>query len=134
MEINIFNLAWFVFSYYIAYEIGYYIITTGLKRFKIENIPQKKIKIYILAMLIIGLLYDAIIYPLVIPFLMAIHNKVLLIFVGAIESSLITFIITFLLFKYYFLLSGKKLEQLSLYIASITLITLLIINGLLLGV
>lgn len=130
MEINIFSLIWFIITYYVGYLIVYQIISSGLKHFNIENIPEIKVKIYVIISLIINLIFNSTIYPLVVLFLMAIPNKILIVFIGSIGSALITFLIAFTFFKYYFLLSDKKLWQLALYVASINLIILLVINGL----
>lgn len=132
MEINFFNIVWSAVSYYLVYKIGYYIIETGLKRFEIENVPELKRKIYVIVTLVISLIADFTINPIIISLFLVIINKILLLLVESIVFSLFSFLISFILFKYYFLLSGKKLWQLASYIAIINLIFILIINGLLL--
>lgn len=131
MQIDIFNLVWFAVIYFVAYYIGYQFILRSLKLFKIESIPNNKVRNYLIATFIIGLFFDATINPPIILFLGSISNKFALIFLGSIISSSITFLINFPFFKYYFLLSGKVLWRFTLYISLVYLVLLLVRNGLL---
>lgn len=92
----------------------YFLILLGFKILKIERAPKSKIIIYIITMLLLGLFLSYV----VLPALRDILNKIAL----YLTNFLIYFGVVFLLLKYYFLLSGKKLWQFLLYLIVLNLI------------
>ncbi len=92
----------------------YFLILFGFKILKIERAPKSKIVIYIITTTLLGLLLSYVVSPA----LRYISNNI----VPYLTNFLIYFGIVFLLLKYYFLLSGKKLWQFLLYLIILNLI------------
>lgn len=110
----------------VLFFILYFAIFAGFKILHIEDVPRQKVSIYIF----IAFLYSLFLGPAIITTVYEhiIENKFVVVFL----NSIFSFLITFLIIKYYFLLSGKKLWQFLLYLIAINLISSLIINSLLL--
>jgi hypothetical protein len=98
-------------GYIIAFTVSYFVIWLGIKILKIEGVTKKKIVIYIFLMLIIGYLLS----PFENRVLAIIHN----IFFFYLVSIIFSLLTNLLILKYYFLLSGKKLWQLTSYLVAI---------------
>jgi len=96
----------------------YFIILGGLKLLQISEISRSKVFGYVIIYVIIFFLVDRFSQPLV--GLDAESNRLVLYFI----NNFVYLIVNFLLLKYYFRLSGKKLWQFFLY---------LIITGLILS-
>ena len=97
----------------------YFLILLGFKILKIERAPKSKIIIYIFTMFLLGLFLNY-----AIP---TIFKDITSRFVLYSIHFLISFGIVFLLLKYYFLLSGKKLWQFLLYLIVLNLILSMVI-------
>ena len=94
--------------------VFYFLILLGFKVLKIEGIPRSKIVPYIFVMF----LSASFLQPAIIKIFENILNKPGLYLI----NTLISLGITFLLLKYYFLLSGKKLWQFLLYLIVLSLV------------
>lgn len=94
--------------------VFYFLILLGFRVLKIEGIPRFKIAIYIFVMF----LFASFLQPVIIKIFENILNKPSLYLI----NTLISLGITFLLLKYYFLLSGKKLWQFLLYLIVLSLV------------
>ena len=100
--------------YIVWFFVFYFLILAGFKILKIEGIPRSKITVYIFAIFFLSLFLNSGI-PAV---LKDVSNSFILYF----ANLLISFLVVFLLLKYYFLLSGKKLWQFLLYLVILSLI------------
>ena len=109
--------------YIIWFFVFYFVIKGGLRLLKIKDVPDSKIRIYILIMIILGLFIKPLIYSTFSSF----SNKI----VPYLADLFIDFLMVFSLLKYYFHLSGKKLWQFLLYLISINILFNLVISGLL---
>lgn len=104
-----------LFPLLISFLVIYFLTLAGFKFFHITGIPRSKIVVYIFVIFFLGLLLKFAILPTV--FKVA-PNKI--IFYST--RYLIHFLVVFLLIKYYFQLSGKKLWQFFLYLVILSLI------------
>ena len=100
--------------YGIAFLVFYFLILTGFKILKIEGVPKSKIIVYIFSIFLLSFFLNSAI-PIVIK---DVSNRFILYF----ANFLIPFLVVFLLLKYYFVLSGKKLWQFLLYLIALNLI------------
>jgi len=110
----------------ILFFILYFVILTGFRILHIKDVPRQKISIYIFIVFLYSLFLSPAIATTVYKHI--IENK----FVVVSLNSIFSFLITFLIIKYYFLLSGKKLWQFFLYLIIVGLIFSSAINLLLL--
>ena len=108
----------------IWFLVCYYLILTGFKILKIKGIPKSKVAVYILVMFLFNLFLNSVILTALKDIS---DNKLILHFV----NLLVSFLIVFLLLKYYFLLSGKKLWQFLLYLIVLSVTFSLVIKLLL---
>lgn len=106
-------------TYGVWFLVFYLLALAGFRILKIEEIPRSKIVAYIFVMFVLTQLVN----PAINHIFGDMLNTKLLIFI----NTLIAFGITFLLLKYYILLSGKKLWQLLLYLIFILVLSNLII-------
>ena len=104
----------FIFPLISLFLIFYFIILLGFKFLKIEGIPKFKIVPYIFIMFLSG----SFLQPAITKIFENILNKPSLYLV----NTFISLGIIFLLLKYYFLLSGKKLWQFLLYLIVLSLV------------
>jgi len=94
--------------------IFYFLILLGFRILKIKGIPRSKITVYVFVMFLLGLFLNS----AVLAVFESVSNRIILYF----TSVLISFLVVFLLLKYYFLLSGKKLWQFLLYLVVLSFI------------
>ena len=118
MSLNITSYLWLLLISLFAFYAYYLFVLFGLKIFKIENVSKKKVAVYLLSILI-----RVIIFIYAGKFVDFTNNFI------HFGIYLINFAIDIVLFRYYFLLTGKKLWQLFLYFVSISLV-LVIMNKL----
>lgn len=106
----------------ILFLILYFVILAGFKILHIKSVPRQKISIYIFIVFLYSLFLSPTITTTIYEHI--IKNK----FVVVSLNSVFSFLITFLIIKYYFLLSGKKLWQFFLYLIVAGLILSFTIN------
>ena len=106
----------------ILFFILYFIILVGFKILHIENVPRQKISIFIFIMFFYSLFLSPAIATVVYNNLTESRSSVLF------RNSIFSLLLIFLVLKYYFLLSGKKLQQFFLYLIAINLILSFTIN------
>ncbi len=95
--------------------INYFIIVLGLKILKIKEIPKSKIILYVFIMFIVGFILQLATNNII--FLKNLDTVLIYLI-----NSLISFGITLVVIKYYFLLSGKKLWIFFLYLIAVNLL------------
>jgi len=98
----------------------YYLILTGFKILKIKEVPKHKVVVYVSIMFLLGLFLN----PAISVVFRNVSYKPVLYF----TSVSVSFLIVFLLLKYYFLLSGKRLWQFLLYLIVVRAALFLVIN------
>ena len=98
----------------------YYLILTGFKILKIKEVPKHKVAVYVSIMFLLGLFLN----PAISVVFRNVSYKPVLYF----TSVSVSFLIVFLLLKYYFLLSGKRLWQFLLYLIVVRAALFLVIN------
>lgn len=109
--------------YIVWYFLFYFIIIWGFKFLKIVGVPKPKIRIYIILIILFGLFVKPLIY--------SIFSNIPGRLIPYLAYLLAEFLFVFLLLRYYFQLSGKKLWQFFLYLIVINIIFNLIISTLL---
>lgn len=107
----------FIFGLIFVY---YHLILTGFKILKIEEVPRSKVTIYVSIMFLLSLFLNSTISII----LRNVSYKPIFYF----TSVSVSFLIVFLLLKYYFLLSGKKLWQFLLYLIVVSITLSLVIK------
>lgn len=107
----------------LLFSILYFIVLVGFRILHIENIPKQKISVYVFITFIYSLFLSPATATIVYKYIT--KNEFAVNFIDYIFS----FLITFLIIKYYFLLSGKKLWQFLLYLVVIGLIFSLVVNS-----
>ncbi|MCK5123012.1 MAG: ATP-dependent metallopeptidase FtsH/Yme1/Tma family protein [Candidatus Pacebacteria bacterium] len=106
----------------ILFFILYSIILVGFKILYIESVPRQKISIFIFIMFFYSLFLSPTIATVVYNNLTESRSIVLFL------NSIFSLLLIFLVLKYYFLLSGKRLQQFFLYLIAINLILSFTIN------
>lgn len=109
----------YIFSFGLAFLIPvvffflfhYFFIWSGLKILKIKGITKAKILLYVFAMFLSTSFLQGII-----------NNITASLPVFYLSNAFVSFLLVFVIFKYYFLLSGKKLWYLSLYVVVLSII------------
>ena len=109
----------------ILFFVLYFVILAGFKILHIKNVPRQKISIYIFIVFLYSLFLSPAITTTVYRHI--IENRFVVFFL----NSIFFYLATFLIFRYYFLLFGKKLWQFFLYFIIVGLIFSFTINLLL---
>ena len=114
----LFNFLWPIIFLALIIIAPYYIILGGLKFLQIRGIPRSKVFVFYLSIMIIAFLTERFFNPFLVYILKITSSRILY---GVINNS-IYLVVNFILLKYYFQLSGKKLWYLFLYFIVVGLI------------
>lgn len=121
MAFSIFDYAWLAFSIIVGLSlisyVYYILILYGLKIFKIENVTKKKVVVYLIYILVLG-----IIFYFITKFIDPVISRLVPVIFIYFVKYLFSFFFEILFIKYYFLITGKKFWQIFLYLTFVPLI------------